>query len=77
MALELKIRKASVYGPSGVRAMVYDFKCARCQNIVMFFEQERCPIVCKCGCVLANVKLMHEFIVERISWHYYYMTKGA
>jgi len=75
MPIELKLRKASVYSPCGALQMVYDYRCPRCHNIVMFFESDRSPIICKCGCVQADMKGLHKYIRDRIDWHYHYMIK--
>ena len=76
MPTEVKIRKSSSCTLDGYRHNVIDFKCPRCMNIVMYFDYEKAPLVCRCGCILANFKAIGASQHERISWHFHYMTKG-
>jgi len=75
MPVKLTVRRASVYSPCGSLSTIYNFKCPRCQNVVMFFESDRSPLVCKCGAVLADMKNIHNYLSERIHWHYHYMIE--
>jgi len=70
VAIRLCVRKSSSYDLNGNRMDVYDLKCPRCQNIIMFFGSEICPLSCKCGHIIADYKMIYRYSYERIDWHF-------
>jgi len=71
MAMKLKVDESVICMVGGGRSEIYTFRCPRCQNPIIFFEYERCPISCKCGKILDNIKNIYNYVGSRIRWHFF------